>query len=114
MAGISVDVEGHELEVLRGFSIARWCPAVILVEDNSNYQNADVRDYLRRFGYVRFMRTVVNDWYAHKSDRRLVNLRNTSRYNWAAFKVKARRELKRIPGVVKLRNLLLRGSAKSA
>ena len=31
---MSVDVEGHELEVLRGFDFARWKPRLILLEDH--------------------------------------------------------------------------------
>ncbi len=31
---LSIDVEGHELEVLRGFDIARWRPQLILLEDH--------------------------------------------------------------------------------
>jgi FkbM family methyltransferase len=29
-----IDVEGHELEVLRGFDIARWRPRLLLLEDH--------------------------------------------------------------------------------
>ena len=31
---LSIDVEGHEIEVLRGFDIARWRPRLILLEDH--------------------------------------------------------------------------------
>ena len=31
---LSIDVEGHEIEVLRGFDIARWQPRLILLEDH--------------------------------------------------------------------------------
>ena len=31
---LSVDVEGHELEVLSGFDLARWRPRLILLEDH--------------------------------------------------------------------------------
>ena len=31
---LSVDVEGHELDVLRGFDFARWRPRLILLEDH--------------------------------------------------------------------------------
>src|SRR5262249_57455565 len=30
---LSVDVEGHELEVLSGFDFARWQPRLVLLED---------------------------------------------------------------------------------
>jgi len=111
---ISVDVEGHELEVLRGFSLDRWKPTVILVEDNSNFDNADVSNYLKRFGYLRFMRTGVNDWYAHKTNKALVNLYSRSKYNWIAFKVRAKNNIRRIPGVPKVKRFLSNVFAKSA
>ena len=31
---VSIDVEGHEVEVLSGFDLARWRPRLILVEDH--------------------------------------------------------------------------------
>ena len=31
---LSIDVEGHETEVLRGFDFARWQPLLILIEDH--------------------------------------------------------------------------------
>ena len=33
---LSVDVEGHELDVLRGFDFGRWRPRLILLEDHVN------------------------------------------------------------------------------
>jgi FkbM family methyltransferase len=109
---ISVDVEGHELEVLSGFSLERWRPAVILVEDNSNFEDAAVSNYLSRFGYFCFKRTGVNDWYAHESNATLVNRLSRCRYNWLAFKGRVKNKIKKIPGVVKARNFLLNRSVK--
>lgn len=65
---VSIDVEGHELELLKGFSLDRWRPMVLIIEDNSPFWKNEVRDYLRAVGYVRFRRTGVNDWYAHVSN----------------------------------------------
>jgi FkbM family methyltransferase len=58
---LSVDVEGAELAVLRGFSIARYRPRLILLED-------DVHDlakhhYLGARGYKLVRRTALNNWY---------------------------------------------------
>ncbi|MBC7405103.1 MAG: FkbM family methyltransferase [Cytophaga sp.] len=103
---VSVDVEGHELKVLEGFSLERWKPVVILVEDNSNYINADVSNYLKTFGYLRFMRTGVNDWYAHKTNKQLVNFYSRSRYNWVAYKAIAKNNLRKIPGVLRIKRFL--------
>lgn len=70
---ISVDVEGLELQVLRGLSLDRWRPRIILTEDNSWFTDNAVADHLARFGYRRIRRTGVNDWFAHESDAGLVN-----------------------------------------
>jgi FkbM family methyltransferase len=104
---VSIDVEGHEFEVLRGFSIERWNPVVILVEDNSNFEDTAVSHYLKQFGYIRFIRTGVNDWYAHRTNKELVNWSSRSRYNWIALKARAKSRLKKIPAVVKIRNSFL-------
>ena len=64
---ISIDVEGHELELLKGFSLDRWRPVILIIEDNSSMWESAVSDYLKAQGYVRFRRTGVNDWYAHVS-----------------------------------------------
>jgi FkbM family methyltransferase len=63
---LSIDVEGHELEVLRGFSIARWRPRLILLEDH-------VRDlakhrYLTAHGYRIVRRYENNGWYVARGD----------------------------------------------
>ena len=66
-----------------------------------------------RFGYVRFARTGVNDWYAPKSNRQLVNLRNRSRYNWIALKAKSRKRIRKVPGVVQAKRLVFKVLGKS-
>jgi FkbM family methyltransferase len=63
---ISIDVEGHEVELLKGFSPDRWRPTIIIVEDNS--WTASVCGQLREAGYVRINRTGVNDWYVHETN----------------------------------------------
>ena len=103
---ISIDVEGHEIEVLKGFSIAKWSPTVVLLEDNSNFENPAVRNYMKQSGYVVFMRTGVNDWYAHASNRALVNFKNTYLYHRQKFKSRAIGNLKKIPFAVWLKRKL--------
>lgn len=58
---LSLDVEGHELEVLAGFDIARWRPRLILMED----QVADHGKHraLRRAGYKLVRYTDYDGWY---------------------------------------------------
>lgn len=58
---ISVDVEGHELEVLSGFDFARWRPRLILLEDHVS--SLDKHRFMRRSGYALMRRTGLNGWY---------------------------------------------------
>ena len=84
---ISIDVEGLELEVLNGFSIEKWKPKIMLVEDNSNFKNKTVKNYLKWHGYVRFDRTGVNDWFTHSSNRQFMSLKGKYRiaFTYIAF-----------------------------
>ncbi|MFA7236962.1 MAG: FkbM family methyltransferase [Phycisphaeraceae bacterium] len=58
---VSIDVEGMQLDVLRGFDLARHQPDLLLVEDHL----IDFRThrYLRRRGYQLVKRTGLNNWY---------------------------------------------------
>jgi hypothetical protein len=103
---ITIDVEGLELEVIEGLSIARWKPTIMILEDNSNAMDTSVRDYLAKFGYVRFRRTGVNDWYAHRTDRRLVNSGSRLRVTREIMSLRTKAFLKQFPIIVKLRNAL--------
>jgi FkbM family methyltransferase len=78
---LSVDVEGHELEVLQGLDLSKWRPRVVIAEDNSLFRDAAVRELLRTHGYVPFRRTGVNDWYAEAGDRELASAASRWRYS---------------------------------
>lgn len=59
---LSVDVEGHEMEVLRGFSLERHQPDLVLIEDK--LQNLVKHRYLTTRGYRLVRRTGgLNNWY---------------------------------------------------
>jgi FkbM family methyltransferase len=58
---LSIDVEGHEVEVLRGFDFHRWQPLLILIEDHVN--NLQTHRYLKRSGYRLIRRLGHNGWY---------------------------------------------------
>jgi FkbM family methyltransferase len=105
---VTIDVEGHELEVLKGFSIEKWKPLIIITEDNSQFEDNTVSHYLRGFGYEPFRRTGVNNWYANKSQRELVNSASRLSWRWVAFETRARKRLRRIPGLLAIRNFVLR------
>ncbi len=62
---ISIDIEGHEMEMLRGFNIAKLRPQLILMEDHVfNHQK---HNYMLSSGYKLIMRTGLNSWYVPKS-----------------------------------------------
>jgi FkbM family methyltransferase len=58
---LSVDVEGHEVEVLRGFDIARWRPRLILLEDHVG--DLTKHGFLKAAGYRLIRRYENNGWY---------------------------------------------------
>ena len=58
---VSVDVEGHEIEVLSGFDFARWAPRLILMEDH--VANLNRHRFLTKNGYRLVRRTELNGWY---------------------------------------------------
>lgn len=60
---VTIDVEGHELDVMRGFDIARWRPTVVLIESAGGAPNVRIAAQLFRAGYARTRRIVINDWY---------------------------------------------------
>lgn len=58
---VSIDTEGTELDVLRGFDLARHRPALILLEDKC--QSLAKHRFLRAHGYKLAKRTELNNWY---------------------------------------------------
>ncbi len=69
---VTIDVEGHELEVLEGFDLSRYRPRIVIIEDNSTAGNERVARHMTDHGYVHFSRTGVNEWYARADDAELV------------------------------------------
>lgn len=64
---LSVDTEGTELAVLRGFPFGRQNPRLVMVEDK--LQDLAKHNYLRREGYRLVKRTEMNDWYVPEGTR---------------------------------------------
>jgi FkbM family methyltransferase len=58
---LSIDVEGHEIEVLRGFDIARWRPRLLLLEDH--VATLAAHRHLNAAGYRIVRRLGNNGWY---------------------------------------------------
>jgi FkbM family methyltransferase len=63
---LSIDVEGHEVEVLRGLDLVRWQPLLILVEDHVG--SLATHRYLTRNGYRLIRRLGHNGWYVPASE----------------------------------------------
>lgn len=95
---LTLDVEGHELEALGGLSLDRWKPQLLIVEDNTRFGDVPVRRHLARADYVRFHRTGVNDWYAHRSNRAMVRDARWFRYARATIGARAGMAQSRLAG----------------
>jgi FkbM family methyltransferase len=89
----TIDVEGFESSVLAGFTLARWRPRVVIIEDNSRGLDPIVPAAMARQGYRRFRTTGVNDWYA--ADRALATwparARDRGRVVWRRLRIRAKR-----------------------
>ncbi len=64
---VSLDVEGLELQVLKGFDLNRHQPGLLLVEDH--LQRMGVHRHLVRHGYRLVKRTGCNSWYVPRGSR---------------------------------------------
>ncbi len=74
---VTIDVEGHEWDVLRGFTIARWRPEVVILERNSLLPDARIVRYMFGHGYAYLRTRGVNDWFVRRDGslvRRVPNL----------------------------------------
>jgi len=69
---LNIDVEGTELDCLKGFDIEGHRPKLIFVEDL--FLNLDLHRYLSSKGYRLFRRTRFNNWYVPKDDARYPTL----------------------------------------
>lgn len=58
---LSIDTEGNELNVLKGFNIRKYDPSLILLEDSVFTLN--VHHFMRSKGYRPIRRTGDNNWY---------------------------------------------------
>lgn len=59
---VSIDVEGNDLEVLRGFDLKRHHPQLILIEDDYP-SRLKIYWYLKQQGYRLVKRSGANNWY---------------------------------------------------
>jgi hypothetical protein len=68
---LSIDVEGHETEVLQGFDFSRWRPQLILIEDHVN--SLRTHRILMRNRYRLIRRLGLNGWYVPTESRFSIN-----------------------------------------
>lgn len=61
---LSIDTEGTELDVLKGFDINKYKPKLMVIENNYNYD--EIENYLKDFGFIKDKRIAVNDFYILK------------------------------------------------
>jgi len=64
---VSIDTEGCELDVLDGFSLDRFRPRILLME-NDRASGEGIEPYLRARGYRKFHRQKINDFYVRVDD----------------------------------------------
>ena len=69
---VSIDVEGHEVDVLSGFNLARWRPRLVLIEDHVT--NLATHRFLTRAGYRLIRRTGLNGWYVPREQAPRIGL----------------------------------------
>ena len=58
---ISIDTEGTELDVLKGFNFDKYVVKLFIVENNYNDENIEI--FMREQGYVKHQRYKINDFY---------------------------------------------------
>ncbi|MBP2669698.1 MAG: hypothetical protein H6Q79_164 [Deltaproteobacteria bacterium] len=58
---VSIDTEGTELDVLKGFDVSRYRPSLILLEDS--VYTLDLHEHLLGQRYKLVRRTGINNWY---------------------------------------------------
>lgn len=89
---VSIDVEGAELEVLKGFDIARWKPRLVLIESPTP-RLASIREYFVSHGYAYLRSIDINDVYEalpsafpYRHEPAVVSALDRARYRtWKAF-----------------------------
>lgn len=60
---LSVDVEGNEVNVIKGFSVEKYCPSYIVIEHSNQFKKnkeAETKSLLEGYGYEVVYRTQSN------------------------------------------------------
>ena len=64
---VSIDTEGCELDVLDGFTLDRFKPRLLVIE-NDRPAGSAIEPYLQERGYRKFHRQKINDFYVRTDD----------------------------------------------
>jgi hypothetical protein len=64
---LSIDVEGHEIEVMRGFDFIRWQPRLVLLEDHVG--NLRKHQFMKYSHYRLVRRSGHNGWYVPQNSQ---------------------------------------------
>jgi FkbM family methyltransferase len=62
---VSIDTEGTELDVMKGFNIGKYQPKIIALENN--FEDYNYRRTMFGYGYILYNRIGVNDYYIRES-----------------------------------------------
>lgn len=62
---MSIDVEGGELNVLKGLDLIKYKPKIMVIENVFN--KTDIQEYLTNYGYVLDKQIDYNQYYKHNS-----------------------------------------------
>jgi len=93
---VSIDVEGLELQVLRGFDIRRHRPRLLIIEDNFP-NRLKVHRHMKRQGYRLVKRTGCNNWYIPKDQPfALTTAWETIKLYWKMYPGTAFRKLRNL------------------
>lgn len=85
---ISIDVEGHEMSVLKGFSVQKYNPEVMILENNDFGKNSEINNYLKTLGFTRFKITGCNEWYTNRSNKHLYSSHDIFNANFFELRAK--------------------------
>ena len=63
---ISIDTEGTELDVVKGFNISGYNVSLFIIENN--YEDKEIEEYMKSIGYKKDQRYKINDFYIKRGD----------------------------------------------
>ena len=66
---ISLDVEGHEFDVLNGFDLSKYRPRVVVIEQGEFDNDSPASLLLKKHGYSKKFHLGSNSFYTHVSDQ---------------------------------------------